>query len=586
MNYYSDETEWKWLFRNAINWDKILPLYYPSYPTEDGLNNKEEVIDFLEELESNVGSWCGTSVAEMAEAFDREGAGHVDEQGRTIPNEILQKLYREAAELGVTALNLPREWGGMETPNSLHIINLGFLSRAYIGACAQLSFFNAIADMIYRYCTDDFKAKYIPKIMAAESSGAMVMTEPGAGSDLASMRASAKKNADGTYTLNGTKMFITNAGGGVAFVLARTGSQESGLAGLSMFFVEHILDDGKVNFRVSKNEDKMGLHGSFTCEVLFENSIAHLVGSEGDGFKYMLELMNEARICTGVQALGGIEASLAYAKQYASERQQFGKPVAELPLMKRNLSDFETERDALRAMIVDTISHYDIYHRLLTKQKMVGELSKEEEELYKEAKMWTRKRTPLVKYYATEAYVDLSKKAIQVLGGYGFMREYPVERLHRDSFGPILYEGTSQIQALMAMKDFLKYTMKNPQAFFASILSKHPTRNLMSSAPASEKEFHGTHYEFKKNTLKLLVKCMRPDAAELFDIKKWQSEENVEKLMIHAETLCQGLSYMETLRVLATHAAKDESRYDLFNRYHNLIRPRLEGIYADWSIRS
>lgn len=585
MNYYSDESEWQWLFKNAINWDKILPLYYPTYPTEDGLNNKEEVIDFLSELESNVGAWCGSSVAAMAETFDREGAGHVDEKGRTIPNETLLKLYREAAELGVTAINLPREWGGMETPISLHIINLGFLSRAYIGACAQLSFFNAVADMIYRFCSDEFKQKYIPQIINGKSSGAMVMTEPGAGSDLGSMRATAKKQSDGTYLINGTKMFITNAGGGVAFVLARTGAADSGLAGLSMFFVEHILDDGTVNFRISKNEDKMGLHGSFTCEVLFENSISHLVGKEGDGFTYMLELMNEARICTGVQALGGIEASISYAKQYASERVQFGKPVAELPLMKRNLADFETERDALRAMIVDTISHYDIYHRLLTKKGITGDLSDAEEATFKDAKMWTRKRTPLVKYYATEAYVTLSQKAIQVLGGYGFMREYPVERLHRDSFGPILYEGTSQIQALMAMKDFLKYTMKNPQAFFASILAKHPTRQFVSNAPACEKEFQSTHYEFKKNTLKLLVKCLRPETSELLDIKKWQSEENIEKLMTHAETLCQGLSYMETLRVLANHAAKDETRYDLFNRYHILVRPRLEGIYADWSLR-
>jgi len=583
-NYYDDESEWKWLFKNAIDWNSILPLYYPSYPTEDGLNNQDEALLFLEEIISQVGSWCCSSVSKMADQFDREGCGEVKD-GKTIPNSILEKLYRETNELAIHSLPLPKEYGGMELPYSIHMLNINMISRGYIGASAQISFFAAIGDMIHRICSKELQKKYIPLIATGEISGCMCMTEPGCGSDLSSIRTTGKKQNDGTYLLNGTKMFITNAGGGVAFILSKTEGSADGLDGLSLFFAEHILEDGTTNFNVTKNEEKMGMHGSFTCEVLFENTVAHIVGEEGDGFKLMLELMNEARVCTGLQALGGIEASLYYAKKYAQERVQFGRPISELPLLKRLLDDLEVEQNALRAFCVDTMSYYDIFQRLNTKRHVTGELNSEEEELFKKSKYWTRRRTPLIKYYLTEAYTRISTKTIQVLGGYGFMKEYPVERFHRDSFGPLLYEGTSQIQSLMAMKDLLKNTMNNPQHFFSSLISKHPTISLVSGNNEWEKEFNGLNYIFKKKFLKLMVKTLKPDNQDLFNLSKWQDQESIDKLMIHAETICEGLSYLETLQILSQHAAKDKSRIDLFHNYKRLIEPKLSSIYTDWDIR-
>jgi hypothetical protein len=338
-----------------------------------------------------------------------------------------------------------------------------------------------------------------------------------------------------------------------------------------------------------KIEDKLGLHGSFTCEVLFENSTAKIIGKENEGFQYMLHLMNEARLGVGLQCLGGMEACLEYAKNYAATRLQFGKPIADLPLMKRNLNDWQIELDAYRALIVDTMSFYEIYQKLDLKKRHTRELNQNEQTLFSEATRWVRRRTPLVKYYGAETFTSLSQKTIQVLGGYGYMKEYEAERLHRDSFAPLLYEGTSQIQALMALKDLLKYVMKNPAKFVQSLIVTHPISKLLSTGSVS-KDFQLTNYRFKKELTKLLIRNLKPeldlkDSSQVLHFlksKNWVNEKSIEKVMVHAETLTQALSYIETLRVLNNHAQKDQSRAKLFYNYKNLVTPRLEAIFSDW----
>lgn len=586
MNYFSDEKEWHWMLKNAVDWETIIPLYYNKFPTEDGFNNEEEVISFIEELMTQTGSWAADAVYSRAEAIDINGAGEIKD-GRTVPGPELSAFYQEATDLGAFGLCVPTEHGGMGLPAVALMILLEQLSRACNSQCTQLAFFTSIADMVHRFCDHETAERLVPKIVAGEISGSMNLTEPGCGSDLGMIKTSATPVGDGTYKLNGSKIFITNGGGGIGFVLARIKGAPEGLEGISMFICEQ--DEPGVegpNYIVAKNEHKMGMHGSFTCEIVYENSIARLIGEEGKGFKYMLHLMNEARIAVGMQALGGIEGCLGYARNYADERMQFDKPISELPLMKRNLEDFETERDALRALLVDTISSYDIFQKLDLKKNENEELTKEEEAIFKSASIWTRKRTPLVKYYACEAYTYLSTKAIQVLGGYGFMEEYPVSRYHRDSFGPLLYEGTSQIQALMALKDMIKYAAKNPKKYFSNLFVKHPAFAWVGSDNLGQKELTNSQYNFKKNLVKLLMSCLKPSKlSDLTNPKAWMNEKNIDKLMQHAETICQGLSYLETLRVLANHASMDKDRYDLFKRYHTLVTPRLTSIYKDWEIR-
>ena len=583
MNYYTDEPEWKWLFHHAIDWQTILRLYYPN-PAEDDFESYEEIFEFLEEMISHTGKWAGTKIADRSERLDREGAGTI-ENGRTIPGEALAQLYKESKEMDIFAMVLPKEHGGLGAPTTLQLILLEQISRGCPASCAQLSFFTGTGEIINRLCPQELRDKFIPQIVKGEISGCMCLTEPGCGSDLGMISTTATVQQDGTYLLNGNKIFITNGGGGVGFVLARTQDAPEGLYGLSLFFVEQEID-GKLNYHITKNEEKMALHGSFTCEVVFENSKAHLLGEENQGFKLMLEFMNEARICVGSQSLGGIEACTAYARKYATERVQFGKPIAELPLLRRVLEDLETERDAIRALFVDTVSHFDIYQHFDLQKRRKKEFSPDEKRLHNKSKMWVRKRTPLIKYYTSEAYTSMSKVAIQVLGGYGFMKEYPVERFHRDSFGPLLYEGTSQIQSLMALKDTLKYIFTKPNKLIYGLCKTHPLLSIVLFRPKHRRKYYAVYYRFKKKLLKLAIKNLRPKGFKIFGVKHWQSIENIEKIMVHAETLCQGLSYIETLRVLYEHIALDPSREKLFCDYLTLVKPRLEAIYCDWKERS
>jgi len=590
MNYFEDEKEWKWLFDNGLDWESLVKLYYPEFPTPDGMNNKEEVIGFLKELLTATGEWTGTSVAERAEELDKVGAGEVRD-GNTYPSAPLQANYDEAKELAMIGLCQDTEFGGMNAPQSIGMILLAQLSRACLATSTQMAFYSSIADMVHRFCDHETAERIIPRIISGELSGSMCLTEPGCGSDLGAIQTKAKpigeKGEGQKYLLNGSKMFITNGGGGLGFVLAKCDGQPDNLEGLGLFFVEQNIEGKEgLNFTVEKNEEKMGMHGSFTTLVVYENTEGTLVGSEGEGFKLMLHLMNEARIAVGFQALGCMEASLSYARKYAEERIQFGQPIAKLPLLARNLEDYEVERDAIRALLVDTASHYDIYQKLDMKMRKTGDLTSEEKQMYDDAVLWTRKRTPLVKYYACEAATNLTQRGIQVLGGYGFIKEYPQERFHRDSFGPLLYEGTSQIQALMALKDVVKYAIKDPSTFFQNIIDKHPAAEFLAKGNEWSRQYKSVHYRFKKKMMGLLIASLNPGASKFLDFKAWADPENVNDLMIHAETLCQALSYMETLRVLCDHANKDSERAELFHKYLKVVQPRLEGIYTDWAIRN
>jgi alkylation response protein AidB-like acyl-CoA dehydrogenase len=586
MNSFSDNSEWMYHFKNSIDWKTILPLYYPSFPTEDGYQNMEEAIKSFEELVSSIADWSTNTLFPRAKELDHTGAGELKD-GNTIVGPVLMQTYKEAEELGYHSLFVDKKYGGQGLPVILGSVMFTHIFRADLATGTQLGFFSSISDMVERFCDDADKERLLPLFAQGKISGCMCLTEPGAGSDVGSLRTSAVKQADGTYLINGSKIFITNGGGGVAFVLARIKDAPKGLEGISLFLVEQ----ANKNYRVAKVEEKMGFHGSFTCELVFENSKGKLIGKENEGFKYMLHLMNEARLAVGYQCLGGMEACLEYAKNYAATRVQFGKPIAELPLMQRNLKDWQVEVDAYRAFIIDTMSYYDIYQKLDLKKRHHGELNDEDKKLLKHATKWVRRRTPLVKYYGAESFTLYSQRCIQALGGYGFMKEYEAERMHRDSFAPLLYEGTSQIQSLMALKDLLKYVMKNPTKYVQSIIGDHPLSNIMKTP--IQKEFSALHYEFKKNFMSLLIRNLKPNidltnfdqVKEFLTNQKWVDEERMNKVLIHAETITQALSYIETLRVLCRQAVKDQSREKLFYQYKNLVTPRILGIFTDWELR-
>ena len=183
-------------------------------------------------------------------------------------------------------------------------------------------------------------------------------------------------------------------------------------------------------------------------------------------------------------------------------------------------------------------------------------------------------------------YTEISTKAIQLLGGYGFMQEYPVERIHRDSFGPLLYEGTSQIQALMSLKDLVKEVLKNPKAFMRDFLTPISLAASVAQKNELDGQFLKIEIEYKKNLMRLMLKTLKPEGTKVFNLKAWQNEEKISKLMTHADSLCQALCYIETLRVLTKHASLDSSRETLLQDYRLLVMPRLSALYLDWELRS
>ena len=302
MNFYQDEKDWKWLFKNGVDWELILPLYYKSFPTEEGFESKEELLTFFEDILTQTGSWAGTTLSQRAATLDKEGAGTL-EGGKTIPGDGLSASYKEANELGFHGVSLPKEYGGLDLPLTVNAFQFQQVGRACGSTLVQLGFYSSIGEMIHRFGSPWMKEKFIPQIVRGDISGAMALTEPGCGSDLGSLKTIAVKQDDDTYSLNGTKCFISNGGGGIQLVLARVKGDPENLHGISLFLVEQEIEGQEgLNYMVTKNEEKMGLHGSFTTEVVYENTVGHLVGKQKEGFLYMLNLMNSARLGVGASS--------------------------------------------------------------------------------------------------------------------------------------------------------------------------------------------------------------------------------------------------------------------------------------------
>jgi alkylation response protein AidB-like acyl-CoA dehydrogenase len=573
LNYFTDEPEWTYLFRHAMDWDAIVALHHDRYPTPDGHRDAGEVVASYEELLAATGAWAAETLAPRARELDAEGGGELRE-GRVHLPEALRKTHAEAAALRLHAISLPREHGGMGAPMAVSLAVLAQISRACLATSSRLALGFGVLDMIARFCAPEDAGRLLPRVARGELSGSMCLTEPHAGSDLGALRTSAEPQPDGTYLLNGSKRFITHADAGLGLVLARIRGAPEGLEGISLFLAEETDADGRRNYEITGIESKMGQRGCVICDVRYDGTKARLVGAANGGFRLMLHLMNAARITVGFQGLGGMEAALAAVRSYAETREQFGKPLLRLPLYARNLADWETERDAFRALMMDTLSHFEIFQR----RQLRG--------LDPSASFAVvRRRTPLVKYYGSEACALISQRAIQALGGYGFMKDYDVERIHRDSFGNLVYEGTSQIQALMSLKDFVREASGDPAGFVKGMLPL-PSGAGGPCGPAlgkARREFHRQSGALLARAGGLLRNPARLVTARGKGFRP--SEQELEGLVIHAETFCQARAYLETLEVLAAHAARDPAREKLFTRYHELVAPRLAGIYADWSLR-
>src|SRR5699024_113709 len=340
-----------------------------------------------------------------------------------------EKSIKKMGELGLMGIPIPEKYGGSGMDLVSYIIAINELSRVSATVGVILSVHTTLGTMpILYYGTEEQKQKYVPKLATGEYIGAFALTEPGAGSDAASLKLRATKKGD-EYELNGSKIFITNGlEAGVFLVIARTG-EEKGSKGISAFLVEK----DTPGLSIGKNENKMGLNGSSTVSLGFDKCVVHkdqMLGEEGEGFKIAMGNLNAGRIGIAAQGLGIAEASLNAATTYAKEREQFGKPIAYNQGISFKLADMATEVEAAKLLV------YRAASRLAD-----GTISPEE--------------ASMAKMFATQTARKCAIEAVQVFGGYGYTEDYEVERYFRDAKVTEIYEGTNEIQRLVISKQIL-----------------------------------------------------------------------------------------------------------------------------------
>ncbi|MFC4711799.1 acyl-CoA dehydrogenase [Planococcus dechangensis] len=341
------------------------------------------------------------------------------------PIEVVRKMGSQ----GIMGMIIPEELGGAALDFTSFIIAINEISKVSATLGEMLSVHTSVGTSpILNFGTEDQKKKYIPKLAAGEYIGAFALTEPSAGSDAGGLKTTAVKKGD-HYILNGSKIFISSAGVADTYITFVVTDPTKGKKGISALIVEK----DTPGFSVGKIERKMGLHGANTAELYFENAevpLENLLGHEGEGFKIAMANLDVGRIGIAAQGLGIAEAALDYAINYAKEREQFGKPIAQQQGIAFKLADMATQVEAAKMLVYQA-----------------ADLRNRGQECGKEASM--------AKCYATDIAMNVAIEAVQIFGGYGYTKEYPVERLFRDAKVTQIYEGTNEIQRIVISKHLL-----------------------------------------------------------------------------------------------------------------------------------
>jgi len=462
-NFYNDNPALK-LHLNHPMMKKIVELKERNFADVDKYDyaprNFEDAMDSYDKVLEIVGEICGDIIAENAEDVDHQGP-HV-ENGRVVYADGTKKNLDACRKAGLMGMAMPRRLGGLNFPITPYIMAADIVSRADAGF-ENLWGLQDCAETIYEFASDEQKEKFIPRVCAGETMS-MDLTEPDAGSDLQSVMLKASQKEDGSWVLNGVKRFITNGDSDIHLVLARSEDGSRDGRGLSMFIYDK--RNGGVNVR--RIENKMGIKGSPTCELVYKDAPAELCGSRRLGLiKYVMALMNGARLGIAAQSVGLSEAAYREALAYAKERKQFGKAIIEFPAVAEILSVMKAKLDANRALLYACARFVDMY-------KIYDDIAKERAltlEEKKEAKYYSKLAdafTPLAKGMSSEFCNKNAYDCIQIHGGSGFMKDYACERIYRDARITSIYEGTTQLQVVAAIRHvttgtFLSYIKEQEQ---------------------------------------------------------------------------------------------------------------------------
>lgn len=447
-NFYNDNKDLKHHLSHPMM-QKIVELKERNFTDAEKYDyapfNFDDAMDSYEKVLEIAGEIAGEIVAPNAEDVDHEGPHVVD--GRVVYAQGTQKNLDALVKAGLMGISLPRRYNGLNFSLVPYIMAADMVSRADAGF-VNIWGLQDCAETIYEFADEDQRMRFLPRVCAGETM-AMDLTEPDAGSDLQAVMLKATYNeADGTWRLNGVKRFITNGDGHIALVLARSEEGSKDGRGLSMFIYDK--NDGGVTVR--RIENKMGIKGSPTCELVFKNAKAELCGSRKLGLiKYVMALMNGARLGIAAQSVGVSEAAYREAMSYARERRQFGKAIIEFPAVFEILSVMKAKLDASRSLLYETTRFVDMYkaYEDIARERS---LTPEERAEMKKYQRFADAYTPLAKGMSSEYCNQNAYDAVQIHGGSGFMKDYACERIYRDARITSIYEGTTQLQVVAAIR--------------------------------------------------------------------------------------------------------------------------------------
>lgn len=451
-NFYTDNKDLKFHLHHPLM-EKIVALKENNYAEFNEFDfapsDFEDAIDNYDKILEIVGEISGEVIEPNAESVDKEGP-------QLINNEVIyargtQENHDVLTKAGLIGMSLPRKYGGLNFPIVPYVMAAEIVSRADAGF-ANIWGLQDCAETIHEFANEDIKQDFLPRFNNG-ATAAMVLTEPDAGSDLQAVQLKGSISADydpvkDLYYLNGVKRFITNGDADISLVLARSEAGTSDGRGLSLF----VYDRKDAAVKIRRIENKLGIKGSPTCEMVFTNAPAKLVGDRKLGLiKYVMALMNSARLGIGAQSVGLAEAAYREALKYANERVQFGKAIINFPAVYEMLTSMKVRTQAIRTLLYETARYVDVYKNY----SFASEIRQLEPEERQEAKRYQRMAdifTPLLKLVSSEYCNQIAYDSLQIHGGAGFMKDFPIERIYRDARITTIYEGTSQLQVVAAIR--------------------------------------------------------------------------------------------------------------------------------------
>ncbi len=456
-NYYTDNSALRFHLTHPLM-ERIVRLkeddFKESQQWEQAPLDFEDAIDTYDKVLEIMGDICGNTLAANAESVDHDGPTLVD--NHVLYAKGTQENIDALQRAGLFGMSLPRKYDGLNLPMVPYVMAAELVSRAD-GGFSNIWGLQDCAETLHEFGNDEILQEFLPRVNLGETM-AMDLTEPDAGSDLQAVQLKASfDEKSGMWLLNGVKRFITNGDAHISLVLARSEEGTQDGRGLSLFVYDR--KDG--GFTIRRIENKMGIKGSPTCELVFKNAPAKLVGDRKLGLiKYVMSLMNSARLGVGAQSVGIADSAYREAVKYASEREQFGKPIIKFPAIFEMLTNMRVKVEAIRSLLYETSRYVDMYKELnhLSNRRTLTPEERTELKMYQRL---ADSFTPLLKLFSSEYCNQIAYDAIQVHGGTGFMKDFPVERIYRDARITTIYEGTSQLQVVAAIRSVINGSYLN-----------------------------------------------------------------------------------------------------------------------------